>query len=93
MFSCWVGWGTFGEARQLGPGALRGADVLSRLHKVALDSFVSIGAVVGAVFAGCDERESWPGGVIPGLDGFKPSGFDRVTGGGVEVFDECPCAG
>ena len=61
---------------------------MSRLDEVALDSLVS----VGAIFAGGVERESWPGGVVPGLDGFEPSGFDGVTGGGVEVFDECPCA-
>jgi hypothetical protein len=89
VLCCSVGYGAFGEACQLGLGALRGADVLSRLYEVALDSFVSI----GAIFVGGVERESWPGGVVPGLDGFEPSGFDRVTGGGVEVFDEYPSAG
>lgn len=78
----------FGQASKLGPEVLHQADMLTSLHEVAFDGFVC----VRAVFTGRGEHEARPGHVVSSLDGLKPCSFNRVSGGGMEVFDERTCA-
>ncbi len=48
---------------------------------VPLESLISCRAVPGGVVVG----ESWPGCVVPGLDGFEPGVADGKACGRVEV--------